>query len=185
MLIHRILEDIIRRDWDSGKAMIILGARQTGKTTLLKQLTAGMEEVLYFNADEPDTREMLAGVNVRQLEKIIGHHKIVVIDEAQRIPSVGITLKLIHDRFPQVRLLVSGSSSLDLAAEINEPMTGRKFEYRLYPLTFGEMVLHHGLWTEKQMLKTRLIFGYYPEIVVKKGMEIPLLKNLAGSYLYK
>ncbi len=185
MLIHRILEDIIRRDWNSGKAMIILGARQTGKTTLLKQLTAGMEEVLYFNADEPDTREMLAGVNVRQLEKIIGHHKIVVIDEAQRIPSVGITLKLIHDRFPQVRLLVSGSSSLDLAAEINEPMTGRKFEYRLYPLTFGEMVCLHGLWTEKQMLKTRLIFGYYPEIVVKKGMEIPLLKNLAGSYLYK
>jgi len=185
MFIHRILEDHIRRDWNTGKAMIILGPRQTGKTTLLRKITAGMKGVLFFNADEPDTREMLSHVNIGQLEKIIGRAKVVVIDEAQRIPSVGITLKLIHDHFSQVHLLVSGSSSLDLAAEINEPMTGRKFEYRLYPLTFGEMVRHHGLWKEKQMLKTRLIFGYYPEIVVKKGMEIPLLKNLAGSYLYK
>jgi len=184
-MIQRILQDIIQKEWDLNKAIIILGARQVGKTTLLQQITKDFKNVLFLNADDPETRELLSNVGEKQLEKIIANNQILVIDEAQRITNSGITLKIITDRFPQVRLLVSGSSSFDLAQQINEPLTGRKLEYLLFPLSFQEMVNYHGYWEEKQMLQTRLIYGYYPEIVTHKGNEITLLKNLAGSYLYK
>jgi predicted AAA+ superfamily ATPase len=127
----------------------------------------------------------LTGIGIKELEKIIGKSEIVIIDEAQRIKDVGITLKLITDHFPGIRLFVSGSSSLDLANEINEPLTGRKLTYQLFPLSFQEMKNHHGYWEEKQLLTQRLIFGYYPEIVTHKGDEIKLLNNLINSYLYK
>jgi len=89
------------------------------------------------------------------------------------------------DQLPNVQIIATGSSSLELANRINEPLTGRKFEYMLDPLMFSEMVDHHGLLEETRLLKHRLVFGYYPEIVTKPGEEIRLLKSLAGSYLYK
>lgn len=113
------------------------------------------------------------------------NRKIVVLDEAQRIPESGLVLKIIHDNFSHVQLIATGSSSFDLANKINEPMTGRKFEFMLYPLSFGEMVAYHGFLTEKRLLEHRLIYGYYPDIALNTGMEKKLLKSLTASYLYK
>ena len=184
-MITRILKQTIKRDLSLNKTIILLGARQVGKTTLLNEFCANEKELLVFNGDEPDTRELLSHVTSVQLKNLFGEAKIVVIDEAQLIPDIGISLKLITDNIKNVQLFVSGSSSIELANKINEPLTGRKLEYFLYPVSFQEMVNHHGLVHEKRLLPTRLIYGYYPEIVTSPGREIQLLKNLAGSYLYK
>ena len=116
---------------------------------------------------------------------VIGNSKIVLLDEAQRIPETGLALKIIHDNFKNVQLIATGSSSFDLVNKINEPLTGRKFEFILYPISFSEMVDHHGFLTEKRLLEHRLVYGYYPDIAVNFGNEKKLLKSLASSFLYK
>ena len=184
-MIPRIISKNIQKCQDDGKALIILGPRQVGKTTLLNSLVDNKQDVLFLNGDEPDTKDLLSGVTSTQLKQLFANKRTVVIDEAQMIPDIGITLKLITDRLKDIRLFVSGSSSIELANTINEPLTGRKYEYQLFPLSFREMVNYHGFIEEKRMLLHRLVFGYYPEIVTSPGNEIKLLKNLAGSYLYK
>ena len=184
-MIRRILESKINKDLSLQKTIIMLGARQVGKTTLLKEIVKNDKDVLIFNGDEPDTKTHLSGVTTLQLKNLLSNAQTVIIDEAQLIPDIGITLKLISDNIKNIRLFVSGSSSIDLANKINEPLTGRKLEYFLFPLSFKEMVDHHGLLNEKRLLAIRLIYGYYPEIVTTPGQEITLLRNLAGSYLYK
>lgn len=94
-------------------------------------------------------------------------------------------LKIIHDNYPDIQLIVTGSSSFELAGKINEPMTGRKFEFFLHPFSFGEMIDHHSFLTEKRLLEQRMIFGYYPDIALNLGEELKLLKSLASSFLYK
>jgi len=138
-----------------------------------------------LNGDDADTREMLANLNATQLVPIIGNSKIVLLDEAQRISETGLALKIIHDNFKNVQLIATGSSSFDLANKINEPLTGRKFEFTLYPLSFGEMAEHHGFLTEKRLLEHRLIYGYYPDVAINMGQEKIILKSLASSFLYK
>lgn len=128
---------------------------------------------------------MLANLNATQLVPIIGNSKIVLLDEAQRISETGLALKIIHDNFKNVQLIATGSSSFDLANKINEPLTGRKFEFTLYPLSFGEMAEHHGFLTEKRLLEHRLIYGYYPDVAINMGQEKIILKSLASSFLYK
>jgi uncharacterized protein len=108
-----------------------------------------------------------------------------VIDETQRISDIGIKLKLITDQLSDIQLIATGSSSFDLANKINEPLTGRKWEYRLFPLSFQEMVNHHGLLKERRLLSHRLIYGYYPDVVTHSGNEKEILKQLTDSYLYK
>jgi len=184
-MIERTISKNIQQYLDDGKALIILGARQVGKTTLLNSLVGTEKDVLFLNGDEPDTRELLTGATSTQLKQLFVNKRTIVIDEAQMIPDIGVTLKLITDRLKNIRLFVSGSSSIELANTINEPLTGRKYEYQLFPLSFREMVNYHGLIEEKRMLSHRLVFGYYPEVVTSPGNEIKLLKNLAGSYLYK
>lgn len=184
-MIKRLLSKSIAEVGSLGKAVIILGPRQVGKTTLLNELTAGVADKLVLSGDEPDMRELLSNITSVRLQSLFAGNRVIIIDEAQRIPDIGLTLKLITDQIPDVQLYVSGSSSLELASSINEPLTGRKFDYQLYPLSFGEMVNHHGLITEKRLLQQRLVFGYYPEIVTNPGKEVRLLKELASSYLYK
>ncbi len=184
-MIARILKQNIIKSLSLNKLSIILGARQVGKTTLLKDITSGMKNVKFFNGDEPDVKVLLSNVTSVQLKQHISTAETIVIDEAQLIPDIGITLKLIYDYIEDVKVFVSGSSSIDLANSINEPLTGRKLEFNLFPISFGEMVKHHGLLNEKRLLNTRLVYGYYPEIVTSPGNEITLLKNLAGSYLFK
>lgn len=119
------------------------------------------------------------------MKYIFGNNKTVIIDEAQRIEDIGIRLKLITDQLPDIQLIATGSSSFDLANKINEPLTGRKWEYKMYPLSFEEMVNHHGLMDEKRLLPHRLVYGYYPDVVNHPGSEVEILKQLSDSYLYK
>lgn len=169
-----------------GKAIIVLGPRQTGKTTLLKEIIAQQnQEVLWLDADEPFVRTQLTGANIADLKVMIGGNKILVIDEAQQIKNIGTTLKLITDHLPEIQLLVSGSSSLELAEEVSEPLTGRKFEFFLYPVSYEELVDHHGWLEEKRFLEHRMIYGSYPEVVLNVDAMKETLGLLAGSYLYK
>jgi predicted AAA+ superfamily ATPase len=184
MIIRKLTENI-QNNLPLKKAVVILGARQVGKTTLLQQLNLEQEDTLVLNGDEPDVRELLTGINSSRLKNILGGKQNVIIDEAQLIPEIGITLKLISDQLKDVQLFVSGSSSIDLASKINEPLTGRKLEYQMYPVSFAEMVKHHGLLEERRQLPHRLTFGSYPEIITSPGNEVLLLKNIAGSYLFK
>jgi len=169
-----------------GKAIIIIGPRQSGKTTLLKKITATRNEaILWLDADEPFTRTQLTNANIADLKQIIGKARILVIDEAQQIPNIGITLKLITDHLKDVQLLVTGSSALELAQGINEPLTGRKYEFHLYPLSYNELAKHNGWFEEKKQLEKRLILGSYPEVVSSNESAKEILTLLAGSYLYK
>ncbi len=180
-LISRIQDRLFQ-----GKAIIILGPRQSGKTTLIKAiLDQSNEKYLMLNADEPDVRELLREVTSTRLRTIIGENRIVCIDEAQRIENIGLTLKLLTDQLPEIQAVATGSSSLDLNSNIAEPLTGRKFEFILYPLSFNELAAHHGLLEERRFLEHRLIYGSYPEIVTSAGREQELIKLLAGSYLFK
>ena len=185
-MISRLLKNIIEGFLFNKKTIVIYGARQTGKTTLVEQmLEPYRENTLFLNGDDADVREMLSDLNATKLIPIIGKSKIVVLDEAQRVPETGLVLKIIHDNFKDIQLIATGSSSFELANNISEPLTGRKFEFTLYPLSFAEMVNHHGFLTEKRILEHRLIYGYYPDVVVNVGVETKVLKSLASSYLYK
>lgn len=166
-----------------GKAIIIMGARQIGKTTLLRQIFG--EDALWLNGDEYEVRHLFAHISAVRLQALIGKHSTVVIDEAQRIEDIGLKLKLITDNLPKVQLVATGSSSFELANKINEPLTGRKWQYQMFPLAFAEMVNHHGLLQEKMMLNHRLVYGYYPDIVNNHGEEKELLQQLSDSILYK
>lgn len=185
-MIKRELEQIINNKLYLGKAIIILGPRQVGKTTLLRKIVDRIQNnVLWLNGDEPGVRSMMSNIGSMRLKQIIGNNDTVIIDEAQRIENIGITIKLITDNFPEIQVLASGSSAFELANKINEPLTGRKWEYLLYPVSFAEILNHTDLFTEMQNLENRLIFGYYPEVVTSSGNEKDILKQLSDSYLYK
>ena len=184
-MIPRLLEKNIQNKTSSGKAIILMGARQVGKTTLLKTLFGKTPGVMWLNGDEKDTQDLLLNSSSSRLKAYFGKKTIVIIDEAQRIPDIGLRLKIINDEIPEVQLIATGSSSFELANKLNEPLTGRKWEYKMYPLSFQEMVSHHGLQEEKRLLPHRLIYGYYPEIVSSVGDEKEKLKLLTESYLYK
>jgi uncharacterized protein len=183
-MISRTLENKIVGKLDSGKAIIILGARQTGKTTLLKKMF-NKEDVLWLDGDEADVRELFENASSTSLKAYFAKYNTIVIDEAQRINEIGLRLKLITDNIKDKKLIVSGSSAFELTNKLNEPLTGRKWEFNLFPLSFSEMVEHHGLMEEKRLLQHRLIYGYYPEVVNGIGYEKEILKQLSESYLYK
>jgi len=182
-MIERLIENRIRKKIGTGKAIIIMGARQVGKTTLLKRIFS--ENVLWLNGDELEVRNLFVNISAVRLKALIGKHNTIVIDEAQRIDDIGLKLKLITDSLPEIQLVATGSSSFELANKINEPLTGRKWQYQMFPLSFAEMVNHHGLLQEKMMLNHRLVYGYYPDIVNNQGEEKELLQQLSDSVLYK
>ena len=184
-MITRILYKTIVQKLRSGKAIILLGARQTGKTTLLKFLFEKDEKALWLNADEADTLAIFEKASSARLKAIFKGYSTLIVDEAQRIRNVGLKFKLITDQIPSIQLIATGSSSFDLANEINEPLTGRKFEYNLFPISFEELIEHHGFLHEIRMLTHRLTFGSYPEVITEEGNEKEILKQLANSYLYK
>ncbi|MCK4921383.1 MAG: ATP-binding protein [Bacteroidales bacterium] len=184
-MIERALEEIVKSKLHTGKAIVLLGARQVGKTTLLKMLFSASDEVLWLDGDEIDVQALFANISATRLKAIFGNKKIIVIDEAQRIKDIGLRMKLITDQIPEVQLVVTGSSSFELANKLNEPLTGRKWEYKMFPLSFAEMAVHHGLLEEKRLLAHRMVYGYYPDVVNNPGIEKEILKQLSNSYLYK
>ena len=185
-MITRDLFETLKNQLFKGKAIILLGSRQVGKTTLINMLRNSLtQNVLWLNGDEANVRESLSNTGTSQLRSIIGTKQVLVIDEAQRIENIGITLKLIVDNLPDVQVIATGSSSFELANRINEPLTGRKYEHLLLPLSLHELQNHFGYLDEKGMLHHRLIFGTYPEVVTHPGEENQILKSLSGSYLFK
>lgn len=185
LMIKRSIESEIQREIGKGKAIIILGARQVGKTTLLKNMFKEQKQILFLNGDESDVRAMFENPTSTALKAITGNREIVILDEAQRITDIGLKLKLIIDNIPDVQVIATGSSSFELANRINEPLTGRKWEHRMFPLSFSELVGHNGLLEEKRMLRHRLIYGGYPDVVMNDGQEKRILKELSEDYLYK
>lgn len=185
MIPRTIQQQIISKISDN-KAILIIGPRQCGKTTLLKMIRDAIPDgIVWFNGDNPADSGLLENSPVERLKNLIGKNSIIIIDEAQEIRNIGKTVKLITDYIKNVCPIISGSSSFELSNEFNEPLTGRKYEFKLFPVSFSEMVKNTDLRTELQQLETRLVFGSYPEIVTKPGEEKRLLPLLTSSYLYK
>ena len=184
-MIQRTLQEKIASVLNGKKAVTIMGARQVGKSTLLKMMLSDRTDVMWFNGDEYDVKELFSDITSTRLRSIIADHRIVVIDEAQRIQDIRLKIKLITDNIPDVQVIATGSSSFELASKINEPLTGRKREYKMFPLTFGEMVNHTNLLEELRMIPHRMVYGYYPEVVESVGEERAVLKELSESYLYR
>ena len=184
-MIVRQLEKVIKTRLGTGKAIIIIGPRQTGKTTLLNKIAQEQGDFLLLDGDDLMVKSQLESANTEILLQIIGKNKIVFVDEAQRIKNIGLVLKIMIDQIKPEQLLVSGSSSLELANEINEPLTGRKWEYMLYPISWQELEEDRGYLAALKQLEQRLIYGFYPEIINNPGEEQIRLKQLTSSYLYK
>lgn len=185
-MIKRVIEDKILEDFNKGKGILIFGPRQVGKTTLLKSLEERIDEkVLFFNGDEHDVRELFQTATSAKLKAIIGNYKYIFIDEAQRILNIGLTLKLIIDNIPSVQVVATGSSAFELANKIKEPLTGRKFEYFLFPFSLGELKANSDILSEMRLLEDRIIYGAYPEVVMLGKDRVRTLKSLSDSYLYK
>ena len=180
----RYLEKIIEKRVGSGKAIVLIGPRQVGKTTLTETVLNN-KKYLLLDGDDPKTRTLLTEPSTEQIRSILGKYKYVFIDEAQRIKGIGLTMKIITDRFKAIQLFTSGSSSFDLSNQINEPLTGRKWQYQLYPISWEEYEEHHGYLYAEQQLENRLLYGFYPDVLNNSGEEIEVLKNLVNSYLYK
>lgn len=133
--------------------------------------------MLWLNGDEVDVQALFENVSAARLKAIIGNKKTVIIDEAQRIADIGLKMKLITDQIPEVQLVVTGSSAFELANRLNEPLTGRKWEYQLFPISFAEMVGQHGMLEELRMIPHRIVYGYYPDVVNNAGDEKVYLNN--------
>jgi hypothetical protein len=186
IMFNRVIEKSIMESFGKKKVIILSGARQVGKTTIAKKIANKSNmKVLWLNGDEPDARKMLTDVTSVELQALVGNHKLVVIDEAQRVLNIGITLKLMVDNLKDVQILATGSSSFELANHINEPLTGRKYDYFLFPLSFSELANHKSVLNEKRSLENRLIYGSYPDVVNHPGEERETLKTLSDSFLYK
>ena len=180
----RSISDKIKSRVDSGKAIVVIGPRQVGKTTLVEKILES-KNYLLLDCDDPKTRTLLTEPNTEQIRSILGKYKYVFIDEAQRVVGIGLTMKIITDRFKNIQLFASGSSSFDLSNEVNEPLTGRKWEYKLFPVSWEEYENHHGYLFAEQNLENRLLYGFYPDVLNNAGDEISILRNLVNSYLYK
>ena len=184
-MVERHIQSNIQSLLGGGKAIVIMGARQVGKSTLLRQMLGERQDVIWMNGDDLDIQELFSNMTSTRIRAILGSKRILVIDEAQRISDIGLRLKLITDQVPDVQVIATGSSSFELASKVNEPLTGRKREFRMYPLTFGEMVQHTQFLDEVRMIPHRMVYGYYPEVVCTPGDERAILKELSDSYLYK
>ena len=180
----RTLKNNLENKINKGKAIILIGPRQVGKTTLIKAVI-NTKKHLFLDGDDSTVRNLLNTPNTEQIKSIIGSNKLVFIDEAQRIEGIGLTLKIITDQFKDIQLLVSGSSSFDLSSALNEPLTGRKWEYELFPISWEEFEDKHNYLVAEQQLENRLLYGFYPDVLNNPGEEKELLKQLVNSYLYR
>jgi predicted AAA+ superfamily ATPase len=184
-MITRIVSQKLQNSLYKNKVVLLLGARQTGKSTLLKKIISQNTNGLWLNGDEYDIQELFKNATSVKLKTIIGNHKLVVIDEAQRIDNIGLCIKLIHDTYPDIQLIATGSSAFDLKNKTNEPLTGRKIEFQLFPFSFEELSNHESILTEKRNLTKRLVYGSYPDVINNSDEEIDVLKLLSDSYLFK
>jgi uncharacterized protein len=186
MIVKREIQSDIEKRLFKKKVIIIYGARRVGKTTLVREIQKKFQDnSLYLNCDEPDIREALTGKTSTELKSFIGPKQLVIIDEAQRVRNIGITLKLIVDNYPEIQIISTGSSSFELSNQTVEPLTGRKYEYFLYPFSISELKSIYSDLEINRLLEKRMIFGMYPEIITGEFDNERNLKEITKSYLYK
>lgn len=191
MLIKRLHQKNVAQDLaQSDKVLVIYGARQVGKTTLVRELMRDYSgKVLEINADNMPFLEALSSRNLKQLKGLVEGYDLLFIDEAQRVPDIGINLKLLHDHLPQLKIIVTGSSTLDLANRVKEPLTGRTWTYQLFPISAEEWAQHQGANDAEATLQLEdwLLYGLYPEVlnIGNHQKKQRYLQELTQSYLYK
>ncbi len=185
-MIERTLKDEVKAKFFKGKAIMIYGPRQVGKTTLVKELikSEGLEPV-YLTGDDDDDKAVFEKVTLSRWTQILGSRKSIFIDEGQKIPNLSRSVKLLLDNRDDVLVIITGSSSFKLKALSEETLTGRKFEYKLFPLSYKELSDHYGYLEEKKNFELRLIYGSYPEVVTHPGEMQELLTLISESYLYR
>ena len=188
MIIQREIQPQVEDALFKGKIVVIYGPRQVGKTTLAKLILQNRQEIksAYFNCDEPDICQALTDKTSTELKLFLGDSKLVVLDEAQRVKNIGLTLKLLADNYPKMQIIATGSSSFDLSNQIFEPLTGRKKEFYLYPFSLAELKNYYSEIEFNRILENRMVFGMYPGVIFEsdKGKS-ESLRELAKSYVYK
>jgi uncharacterized protein len=170
------------------KVALILGARRVGKTSLIKHLAQGLKDpFLLLNGEDMFTAQVLKQRSVENYKRLLGNHKILIIDEAQKVPDIGIILKLIVDELDGIKVIATGSSVFDLTNKLGEPLTGRKVTFQLFPFAQMEFMAEENLVETRARLEERLLFGSYPELILHKSNEekAAYLKELVNSYLLK
>lgn len=184
-MIKRAIEERIHNALAKKKVVTIMGPRQVGKSTLAGAMIPEDANDLEINGDNTDVQTMFVNVDDTKMKVLIGNKNFLFVDEAQKIGNVGNMLKIVAEKFDDVKVIVTGSSAFKLAEAVNESLTGRKREFRLYPLSFKEMADETSVLEESRMIDHRLIYGYYPEVVTSPGDEKEVIKELIDSYLYK
>ncbi len=184
-MIKRAIEERIHNALAKKKIVTIMGPRQVGKSTLAGAMIPEDADDLEINGDNTDVQTMFVNVDDTKMKVLIGNKNFLFVDEAQKIGNVGNMLKIVAEKFDDVKVIVTGSSAFKLAEAVNESLTGRKREFRLYPLSFKEMADETNALEESRMIDHRLIYGYYPEVVTSPGDEKEVIKELIDSYLYK
>jgi len=190
MKIKRNLLSILKKEFtETNKGLAIYGPRQVGKTTLVNDLLSEFQlKTLILNGDQRgEWWDLLTSRELSKITLLISGYDAVFIDEAQRIPEIGLSLKIILDNFPKLKVIVTGSSSLDLASKISEPLTGRIYSYRLFPISQGELRVINTPYEMETQIEERLIYGSYPETFSLHGalLKSKYLQNLVDTYLYK
>jgi hypothetical protein len=186
--IQRTVEDKIINYLRPNKAVVLLGARRVGKTKLIQRIIDLVQEpYLFLNGDDQDTHALLANQSKANYERLLGNIRLLVIDEAQEIPAIGNKLKLMVDTIEGIKIIVTGSSALDLNDNVGEPLVGRKMTFHLYPLSQAELSTNENYLQTTQQLANRLVFGTYPELefLVTNNEKIQYLKEQVNSYLLK
>ncbi len=185
MNVSRLLKEKILEKWDDRKVIIVSGPRQVGKTTLLTEICKEKGECLFLNGDDFSVQNLLKEFTKTKWLSIIGKYKILFIDEAQRIPDIGLGIKIIYDQILNVKVILSGSSALDLNSQTKEPLTGRKWEFNLYPIAWKEWVDQINYINAQSDLENRLIYGMYPDVLTHESDKKEILMELTSSYLFK
>lgn len=184
--ISRIIAEDVSRKFFKGKVIVVYGPRQSGKTTLIKELLREMAvSPVFLNGDDDLDVHYFDTVTASRWTQLTGEKKVVFIDEGQKIQNLGRAVKLLVDSRDDVQVVITGSSSFTLANSVEEPLTGRKFEYRLFPLSYAELAKHFGFLEESKKMELRLVYGSYPEVVTNEDGVKETLKMLADSYLYR
>lgn len=188
MIIERIIENTLLQKLQPGKVILLLGPRRVGKTFLLnKVITKFSEKKIFWNGEDLSVHDLLKKRSVQNYKNIIGNSEIIFIDEAQKIPEIGLILKLIIDSFPNIKIVATGSSAFDIKNSTGEPLTGRKRDLFLFPLSEKELVEYEKVEQRADNLKERLIYGSMPEIIYgkSKNEKQEYLRELMNSYLLK